>query len=175
MSCTEIYSVTKDSCNKLGETKNAHRGAMYVWNDISKRYFGLDMFPIFDEKMQRRVWNAGDEHKLSEFETIVLASTMDRVTVKAKDAGRLVKAFEAYAENHPNSSLGEQAKVIKDAVLEPGDKISWCQTSVCDFQFSPQYNEDSDTYIYDDLEDSWDLFEQFDALSSRTPETIQAT
>lgn len=51
MSCTEIYVIGENHCEYQGECKNAWRGAMYVWNDVAKRYFGLEGFPSFDLAM----------------------------------------------------------------------------------------------------------------------------
>lgn len=162
MSYTEIYVIGDEYCSQEGETKNAWRSAMYVWDQIAKKYFGLEGFPFFDEDLQRRIWNAGNEHKLTSHELIVLASTMDKVTVKAKDLPRLIEAFEAYSKEHPNSSIGEQAEIIKNLGLSKQHKIAWCQTTVSSFCFSPEYDEDEDKYTYSDLDGAWDLFEQVD-------------
>lgn len=172
MSYTEIYSLSKNHCNKIGEIKNAWRGAMYVWSNIAEKYFGLESFPFLDEAMQKRIWNAGNEHPLTDDELIVLASTMDRVTVKAKDIHRLVEAFDKYAEGNPNSSIAEQALVIKSAEIPDDSVIAFNQTSVGDFAFSPERNEDNDEYIYSDLSGSWDLFEQFDAIKASKDKVI---
>ncbi|AUG84890.1 hypothetical protein Athena1_0010 [Vibrio phage Athena1] len=166
MSYTEIYSIGDNHCCEIGETQNAWRGAMYVWNQIAQKYFGLESFPHFDEEMQRRVWNANNEHTLTNAESIVLASTMDNVTVKAGDIPRLVVAFEEYAKDNPNSSIGEQAEIIKNSDLLPEQKIAWNQTSVCEFNFSSEYDEENDEYTYSDLSGSWDLFEQIDNLNN---------
>ena len=157
MSCTEIYSVGENHCEYLGETKNAWRGAMYVWNSIAQKYFGLDGFPIFDDSMQKRIWNADNEHDLPEHEKIVLASTMDSVVVKKSDIGKLVTAFEQYAIEHPNSSIGEQLEIIKHSNLEDGHMIAWLQTSVSEFCFAPDYDDDENP-IYNDLSSAWSLF-----------------
>ncbi|UOL47404.1 hypothetical protein vBVpPvVp04M_00010 [Vibrio phage vB_Vp_PvVp04_M] len=167
MSYTEIYSIGNEHCCKIGEIKNTHRGAMFVWNQIAQKYFNLERFPFFDEEMQMRIWNAGNERDLTNAELIVLSSTMDNVTVKASDIDRLVTAFEEYAKDNPNSSMGEQAAIIKEAELLPEYKIAWCQTSVCSFAFYPEYDEETDEYTYSELSNSWDLFEQFDKLHSK--------
>lgn len=164
MSYTEIYSVSNKHCHLLGETKNAWRGAMYVWNQIAQKYFGLDCFPSFDTNMQKRIWNANNEHQLTDAEIIVLGSTMDRVLVKANDIPRLIEAFEQYGKEHPSSSLSEQAEIIKTVDMSENGCIGWCQTSVTSFHFEPTHIEEDDHYIYHDLSDGWDLFKQFDAF-----------
>ncbi len=164
MSYTEIFSISASHCHSLGETKNAWRGAMYVWNQIAQKYFGLDSFPSFDADMQKRVWNANNEHQLTDAEIIVLASTMDCVVVKAVDVQRLVEAFEEYAKDHPHCSIGEQAELLKASRLSPEDHIAWCQTSISEFHFEPVYLEENDEYRYHNLSDGWDLFEQFERI-----------
>lgn len=171
MSSTEIYSVGENHCEMIGGCQNAWRGAMYVWNDIAKRYFGLEHFPSMwgehEQKLASRIWNAHNEHDLPEHEQVVLTSTMDRVLIKATDAHRLVDAFEQYGKEHPNSSLSEQAEIIKKALPELKDDqfIGFCQTSVADFHFAVQY-DDEENEVYHDLSDGWDLFEQIDAIRS---------
>ena len=159
MSTTDIYAVTKKSCNCIGKVSNAHRGAMYVWNDIAKRYFNLDGFPLFDREMQRRVWNAENEHELPKHEEIVLAATMDRVTVKQADIKKLTDAFDKYGYEHPNSSISEQSKIINSYEFKPDELLAFNQTSASEFQFEPSYSED-DEEEYSQLESAWDLFEQ---------------
>lgn len=166
MSSTEIYLVSKASCDKAGETRNAWRGAMYVWSDIAKRYFGLDSFPMFDESMMRRIWNAGNEKPLSDAEKIVLASTMDNVVVKVSDKQRLIDAFDEYAKAHPDSSIGEQSDLIKEHDVGDNEFIAWCQTTVSEFNFEPECDEDGEIVSYNDLSNAWDLFEQFDQLTT---------
>lgn len=165
MSRTEIYTVSPTSCNRIGETRNAHRGAMYVWNDMARRYFKFEMFPIFDESQQRRVWNAHNEHALPEHEKIVLLSTMDNVTVKKENLPSLVWAFEKYGEEHPNSSLKEQSEVIKNAEIADGELLGFNQTSVCSFNLGPSYDEETEEPIYNDLSEAWDLFEQLSKIN----------
>lgn len=170
MSYTEIYSVGENYCQKIGEIKNAWRGAMYVWNDISRRFFNLNNFPTFDFDMQRRIWSAHKEHPLNDVEKAVLFSTMDKVTVKAEDAQKLIDVFDAYSKEHPNSSIGEQAEVIKNSAIEPPYKIAWNQTSIGEFQFKPEYtenNEGEEVIIYNGLSESWDLFEQLEAINAQ--------
>jgi len=67
MSRTEIYLLEPDEYELL-EFKNAWRGAMYVWNDIAKRYCGFERFPlgIFDGDDERQIdGSASGERSLS--------------------------------------------------------------------------------------------------------------
>jgi len=168
MSRTEIYVVGDQVCEQVGFTENAWRGAMYVWHDIAKRYFGLAGFPSFDESMMHRIWNAGNEKPITLVEKVVLASTMDRVTVKHSDLNRLADLFDEYAKSHPNSSIGQQSEIIKAVAASgkyDGLKLAWCQTSVCEFHFKPDYDDD-DNPSFNSLSDAWDLFEQIDSTDN---------
>lgn len=163
MSTTTIYTIGEGHVESLGSTRNAWLSAMYVWNQIAKDYFGLEHFPISDEKMQRRVWNAFNEHDLSYDELIVLSSTMDRACVKAIDKDRLVSAFRLYAKKHPDSTIGAQADIIEGASIEADLKIAWNQTSCGNFCFEVEYDE-NDEPIYPSIASAWDLFEQYESI-----------
>ncbi len=114
MSYTQIYVVTPESCELIGETQNAWIDPMYVWNQISVDRFGLSSFPMFDDEMRIYVWNAEKyTDSITDAEIVVLKSTMDNVTVDSKDVERLLKAFDEYGQQHPNSSIGEQAAIIR--------------------------------------------------------------
>jgi hypothetical protein len=131
MSETILYSLGENP-QVIGEARNAWRGAMYVWNDIAKRYFGLEGFPMFGP-MSKKIWNAADTKNLPLHEAVVLLSTMDFATIRAGDAKEVAEHFDRYGQEHPNSSFSEQAKIIREAELKEGDLIAWQQTSVSEF------------------------------------------
>lgn len=182
MSYTEIYSISEEHCKKIGETQNGHRSAMYVWQNIAQKYFGLERFPYSDEKLQMKIWNANKHYQLTESEVIVLLSTMDDACVKKSDIPKLIKAFEEYHKEHPNSSFLEQAEIIKNTELLDDQKISWNQTSVNSYKYRPRtlsmdeyieefeldpeeregIEEDEDIVIYKDISNLWDIFEQIE-------------
>ncbi len=160
MSTTMIYAVKQDEEPIfIGECRNAFRGAMYVWNDISKRYFGLDGFPHFNEEMQRRVWNAGNEKPLTNPELIVLSSTMDRATVSKSAIDELLSAFDEYGNEHGNSSITEQAEVIRGHIdkIPSGYSVAWIQTSVCGDGWFGSLGDDEE--YKSDLTNSFDVIE----------------
>lgn len=169
MSYTELYEIKDNKVFLIGEVKNAFKGAMYVWNQISKKYFGLDNFPLFDEDLRMKIWNAQKHNNLEPHEEIVLISTMDNVTVNKKDLEKLIEAFEKYGEEHKNSSFSEQARIIKCYLEKFGDDslLAWNQTSVNQFCFEGEYNEDEDYYEAYKLSDSFDLFEHFFNLNKK--------
>ena len=149
MSETIIYAVKQDEEPIfIGECRNAWRGAMYVWNDIAKRYFGLDSFPMLDDDMRSKIWNAGDEKSLTDSELIVLASTMDKAVVKKEGISQLLSAFKEYGDIHENSSISDQAKLISDEEINipDGYSLAWVQTSVGEGWFK-EYNEETEDYL----------------------------
>ena len=161
MSETELYAVSQGKEPiYLGDCNNAFRGAMYVWNDISKRYFNLHNFPISDKALQSRIWNAGDERPLTRTELAVLATTMDKATVTLKSVPQLIEHIDSYGIDHPNSSLSEQADILKANLtnIPDGYSVAWVQTTVSDKWFA-HFDDNTDAYICD-LTDAFDVFEQ---------------
>lgn len=158
MSRTEIYLLEPDEYELL-EFKNAWRGAMYVWNDIAKRYCGFERFPlgIFDgdDERQMDVWNYGNRHpdKMSEHEAIVLLSTMDHALSEPDQWERLVEAFEKYGAEHPDSSYSEQAEALRAAMESSESReltgIGWLQTTVCDTEWLPWDEDGEERRVYD--------------------------
>lgn len=156
MSYTEIFAFNPDgTAESIGEIRNAHRGAMAVWNHFEQKYlpearpawatqvmapgywsrFGMGS----DEEMQE-FWDLIDDPRLTLSERIVLGSTYDNVVVMREDLPRLIAAFRAF---EGQSSLPEQADLIMQ-VLDTTDLIAigWNQTSV---------NSDSwENYHYDE-------------------------
>jgi hypothetical protein len=147
MSTTSIYVLGKEP-GEIGECRNAWRGAMYVWNDIAKRYCDLPSFP-FDAPSQNKVWNANQRYIMPEHEQIVLLSTMDNAIVWARDAKTVAEAFAKYGREHPDSSLAEQAEILRTAALKPEDALAWQQTSVGEF-WGQSWNDESEDYDYYD-------------------------
>ena len=132
MSTTNIYRLGREPA-EIGETHNSWRGAMYVWNDIAKRYFGLSTFPLFDDTARLKIWNAHTYASLPQHEIIVLMTTMDFAVVCGRSARIVADAFEKYGKEHPHSSLAEQAEILLSADIQSNDWIGWQQTSVAEF------------------------------------------
>lgn len=160
MSETTIFFLAGENSLSI-DFKNAFRGAMYVWGDIAKRYCGFDRFPMFSEEDQSKVWNFGNNNpeKMPRHESIVMASTMDGALLEPTKWKQLVEAFEKYAANHPDSSIGNQATAIRK-VME-SDKatfvsgIGWRQTSVCgDCRWEPRDEDEEECGTYDPASNS---------------------
>tara|TARA_Y100000034_G_C6632459_1_gene276162 strand:+ start:70 stop:609 length:540 start_codon:yes stop_codon:yes gene_type:complete len=176
MSCTELYLVTKDKNCNCEEFKNAFRGAMYVWNDIARRYAGYDHFPHFECDEQMEVWNYYTRHPgvMKPHDMIVLASTMDYAIVEAHRWKDLVEAFKQYGEEHPNSNYSDQAEAIEGLVeligIENLSYIAWNQTSVNSF-WGVDYVEETDEFEYYDPDCSQKHFWVFKHLEDTVSET----
>lgn len=163
MSKTLIYALKngKEEIH-IGEASNAFRSGMYVWNDMAKRYFGLKSFPLFNPTMQNKIWNAGDHYPLTDSEKIVLASAMDKATVKKENIQKAVDAFKEYGKEHPNSSFLEQADILlafndmsdKDSAYD-GYVLGWVQTNVCD----GLWNKEVDGEVVADLSGTFDIID----------------
>jgi len=147
MSTTNVYKLGSEP-GEIGECRNSWRGAMYVWNDIAKRYCGMSGFG-FDEKLHKKVWNANLDYPMPEHDRIVLLSTMDNAIIWGKDASTVAEAFAKYGREHPESSLGEQAEILRAAKLAPDDALAWQQTSVGEF-WGQIWNEEQEDYEYYD-------------------------
>lgn len=171
MSTTSIYRLGRDP-TQIGETRNSWRGAMYIWNDVAKRYCGLDAFPMFCEAEQSRVWNANRHTRMPRHEAIVLMTTMDGAVIRGEDAKAVAEAFEQYASEHPaQTSFAEQAAILRSDDVQPGDLIGWQQTSVSEF-WGVRWSDDGEEMTwYDPAKED----RHFDAYAAALKsETIEA-
>lgn len=169
MSYTTIYKMGNE-IKEVGDIRNSWRGGMYVWNQIAKKYFNQDSFPMFDEELASKIWNAHDHVSLTSDEIIVLASTMDKATVNAKGLPDLIEAFEAYGQQHESSSFLEQAELLRKVDLNSVEYIGWCQTSCGEFWGEGDFNEETEEYDYYNPNNSdihFDVIEQFNELRQK--------
>lgn len=166
MSTTSIYRLGRDpEC--IGECRNSWRGHMYVWNDVAKRHCGLPRFPLGfggnDNSEMSRVWNAFTDPEMPEHERIVLATTMDYATVRGRDMDAVIAAFERYGKEHPESSISEQAEILKAADIRPNDLVGWQGTSVSEFWGTEWDSEKDEQTWYDPSTNK-----HFDAFAAAT-------
>ena len=167
MSETIIYKIGKSS-ECVGEVNNSHRSAMYVWNQLARKYFNQDRFPMFDTELSSKIWNAQDHAKITQDEHIVLLSTMDKSVVSKDGLARLVEAFDVYGKEHQQSSFLQQAELLKNIELNDGDFIAWQQTSCADFWGKSGYNEDDDECVFYDPncgEEHFNLMDDFNEFN----------
>lgn len=146
MSYTEIYGVKKNGeVIFVGETRNAWRGAMHVWDKLCDKY-GISggLFSGFEN-----LWKMADKGILTQAENTVLKSTFDNVVVIKGDIPMLLQAFKEFDNQFPNSSLPEQGEIINDEILNDEDMIGvcWNQTSVNENPWTDGYDEDEDEEI----------------------------
>ncbi|MCE8034574.1 hypothetical protein EKK97_13815 [Billgrantia tianxiuensis] len=167
MSRTEIFLLQPNGGVHVLEFRNAWRGAMYVWNDIAKRYCGFERFPLgFDDKgkeQQMDVWNYGNRNPdMPEHDAIVLLSTMDHALLEPDQWERLAEAFEKYGSEHPDSSYSEQAAALRQAMESEAGKdvtgIGWLQTSVCDTEWLIWDEDGEERRSYDPSKDEGHLW-----------------
>ena len=179
MSYTEIYKFNKDgNAEAIGETRNAFRGAMAVWESLEKEYLPAFMpewaksFPSEPGKTYSRISSMNQEHMkeiwgivkhpdIKDTHKIVMNSTFDNVVVKRENLERLLEAFREFEFE---TSLKEQADLIEAALLEDPELlgIAWNQTSVNgDTWTNVDYDEDDEPIPYNLLEgnEHWFLFE----------------
>lgn len=147
MSTTSIYCLGRNE--EIGSVKNAWRGAMYVWDDVARRYFKMDSFPLMNKEEARKVWNAWKYHQLPRHEIVVLLSTMDQALVKGSGIEELITAFRQYSLEHPNSSFAKQAEILEKSNIKPEEFIAWQQTSVGEF-WGMEYDSNLDTVTWYD-------------------------
>lgn len=169
MSYTTLYKMGKETL-EICDVRNGHRSAMYVWHQIAKDYFGQEHFPMFDQKLAGKIWNAHDHASLSDFEIIVLKSTMDKAVIDSKGVARLIEAFEAYGSVHSDSSFLEQAEQLKSVNLREGEFVGWQQTSCGEFWGETGYNEETEETIYYDPNSGdihFDIIQEFDEFKSK--------
>lgn len=154
MSETTIYFLKKDGC-VTADFKNAFRSAMYIWQDVGKRYCGFDGFPMFSDDDRMEIWNYHYRHPgvMAEHEAITMLTTMDGALCEPDQWQRLADALEQYGTEHPNSSFAEQGMTIR-AVMESDEAegvlaIGWRQTSVGDTRWESFDDEGEELIHYD--------------------------
>jgi len=178
MSSTEIYKFKKNGdAEFIGETKNAHRGAMSVWSHLEKKYlppvmkFGKAIprrFLFLEKESVNDIWALHKTDTISETEKICLLSTFDNAIAQKDGLRDLIKAFREF---DGETSLKEQADIIEKEFDEDNDllAIGWNQTSVNDDTWLNigGYDEDKEKSIPYNIfkgNEHWFIFE--DEISS---------
>jgi len=184
MSYTELFGLTKDSTENIGETRNAWRGAMAVWVILEKKYLpkfipdwaiglggtkqeeGYSRTSTFGENSKMgEIWGLINDSRLSRSEKIVLASTFDNVLAKVDTIDQVLLAFREF---NGETSLREQADVIEQAIKGNPELIAigWNQTSVNgDTWGTENLNEETEEYTGYNIETGtrhWFLIEEID-------------
>lgn len=180
MSYTEIYKFKKSGkAEFLGETKNAWRGAMAIWNILDEKYlppfipeWAKNLQKDLDKKYYRshdfagkaikEVWDLFKSESVSETDKIVLGSTFDNVIVLKNDLPKLIEAFRNFKGQ---TSLKEQADILEKALKEDKNliAIAWNQTSINSSKWidTGKYTKTDNPIPYNILKDTehWNLFE----------------
>lgn len=177
MSYTEIFKFnSRGKAEGIGETPNAWRGAMAVWNILDEKYLP-PFFPKWGTPGEtyhrtscdmgtntiiREIWELANDDRVSDIDKIVLGTTFDNVIVMSKDIPKLVNAFYEF---EGETSLKEQAGIIERALADDPKlmAIGWNQTSVCDDAWVV-YDKRDRSRPYNIKKDTkhWSLFENID-------------
>ena len=168
MSYTEIYKFdSKGEPEMFAEVRNAHRGAMAVWDYLEKKYLPPVQFSRLwagNREEGKLVWNLATDKRLELAERISMLSTFDNAIVYRKYIPALLEAFRAFPGE---TSLLEQADAIETLCREDSDfiAIGWNQTSVngdCWTNYGG-HDEDDEAIGYNILTDSgrhWGIFQE---------------
>jgi hypothetical protein len=166
MSYTEIYKFKSDgNPEEFVEVRNAHRGAMAVWDFMEKKYLPPVQFSRMwgsDRAQAKLIWDLARNEEIGAKERICMLSTYDDAIVYRKDIPALLEAFRSFPSQ---CSLPEQADAIETLYREDPDfiAIGWNQTSVNgdDWMNFGGRDEDDEYIPYNILTDSgrhWSIF-----------------
>jgi hypothetical protein len=167
MSETEIYMVNLegDVHHHIG-IRNSWHGAMNVWNELARAYFGWENFPLinYEGRDGQQVWDLYKDEKVPLNIRIVLMSTFDKVMVKRENLERLATAMEEFASQYLSGSLMVQARILRELAEDENClAVCWNQTSV---SYPPWYiwddDDDEKDRVYNINTDKihWFLFEE---------------
>lgn len=145
MSETQIYAVQQNGdVTYFDGAKNSWSGGMYIWGQLSEKYGHEDnLFTEF-----KKTWGQFNKNYYEPYEDIVLGSTFDYVMINFENINTLIDAFKAFETEHPGSNLPEQIEIIERMQQDPNIiGMAYCQTSVVDYLWDHDYDEDTDKII----------------------------
>lgn len=134
MSHTTVLGIPKEGGELvvIGEFSNSHRGAMWIWLELSKKYLGLkesDTYRLLmDPSIFGELSQLTKDERLSDAEHYSLDTTWDHVLVEPHLMLTVADALENFEPGTEN--LKGQAAVIRKAHAEGYKAICWHQTSV---------------------------------------------
>lgn len=148
MSYTTILAAFQDGqLQPVTEIRNSWRAAMWIWNEIARKYCGMDTFPmpLGEDGMEkcRKVWNMADSERIKEIDRLALLTTLDGFLVEARHFERVAQALDEFQPTSTN--LKEQAVVIRRLAKEGARAIGWHQTSTAEDPWGSQ--DDEGNYI----------------------------
>lgn len=134
MSCTEMYVVDdKGDVLAADEARNAHRGAMWIWNVLWRKYLLESCDP---DKEYERLWALAKNPDVPLLDRVALASTFDNVMIPAEHMELVAQALEQVEPGTEN--LQKQAAELRKAKAEGYQAFCWNQTSVNSSPWSVQ-------------------------------------
>lgn len=138
MSYTEIYAVSKKG-NPIfiGEAKNAHLGAMWIWVNLFDKYIKNNEKKYFNNHWQE-TWDLVKNNKLSIYEKIVLVSTFDQFILLKEELDLFLKCLNKFNKSYLiNDEEVLNPNLIEQEIILLNNKkfnkyigFIWNQTSV---------------------------------------------
>lgn len=166
MSYTELFRVEKNGdVASQAEFRNAHGGAMFVWDMLCGAYrVEGPMFKLREGETDRysNLWAlAADKPEIFRpWEWNTLVSTYDNVVVTELQI--LAASFDLFAQIYDDGSrvcsLGAQADALRNLLKTDARGAAWNQTSVnCDYIWRIWDEDEDEERIYniDSASDHW--------------------
>lgn len=100
MSTSDLYILNGKSTTHLAEFRNGWGSAPICWDYLSKKYLGLDGYPLFGD--MQPVWNLARDERLTIPEKVALLMTFDGAYIplsNLKDAAEACEAFGKECED----------------------------------------------------------------------------
>jgi|SRR5690606_7691073 len=128
MSYTIVYGIPKDGGGlvHLQDCTNSWRGAMWIWNKLSKKYLGED-FNLFGGG--QRVWDLWKDPRLSDTDFYCLMTTFDGVLVDNEMMTIVADSLDKFEPETENLKL--QAQTLRQAKKDGMMAVCWNQNSIC--------------------------------------------
>jgi hypothetical protein len=169
MSHTTVLGIPKEGGELvvLGRFSNSHRGVMWVWYELSKKYLGLrddERYRlIMDPTILQQLVDLAEDERLSDAEHYALDTSWDNVLVGPSLMLTVADALENFEPGTEN--LKGQAEVIRKAHADGCKAICWHQTSVsqCPWEIRSEDGEESRMFsleTYNDFPKAWFMAER---------------
>lgn len=128
------------------EFSNSWGTAMFVWQMMSREYFGHD-FPLMDELEAQKVWDLWKRLDIPVHHRAVLLMTFDYAYIRSEDYEQAASDIRKFVSDFSTQETSNHWPAIADA-LEIADypAIGLWATSVSERPFTGLWNECIDDY-----------------------------
>jgi len=160
MSYTTLYKVPESGEIVVSrEFHNAFRGGYLIWENLAKRYLGVNSVALLllHDGMED-VWKLAERGDVPWAHKVALMTTFDGVMVRRENLPRLIDALEQYARDFIDPGhIPEQIEALRELVDdEDCFAACWQQTSVTSAWSVSLPNDE--TRMYDVSRDTWHWF-----------------